>query len=131
MLKRERLRAVDEQQKGLSAGGPAMPKPEEQSAQNVAAVAAPEAAVATQETCPATDAPEKPALEAATPVVKKDEKIDPAKPEKPVHTALGSKQPEEAAKEEPIEHKAPVPEPPPTVSAPTTIVPPPGKMNNP
>lgn len=29
MLKRERLRAVDEQQKGLSAGGPAMPKPEE------------------------------------------------------------------------------------------------------
>ncbi|XP_065086769.1 SWI/SNF-related matrix-associated actin-dependent regulator of chromatin subfamily E member 1 [Ochlerotatus camptorhynchus] len=120
MLKRERLRTVEEQQKGLPG-----PKPVEQIGQSVA-VAAPEAAVASPESRPVQDTPEKSPQEATAAPAKKDEKeeqmqID-EQPVKPV--AQVSKQPEEIVKEATVEHKPPPAlEQAPPVSVPSTVVP--------
>lgn len=125
MLKRERLRTVEEQQKG-SAGL----KPVEPTGQTVA-VAAPEAAVASPESRPVLDTPEKSPQEPTATPVKKEEKEEPMEideqPAKPV--AQVSKQPEEVVKEAIVEHKPPPAlEQAPPVSVPSTVVPAPGKL---
>ncbi|XP_062709306.1 SWI/SNF-related matrix-associated actin-dependent regulator of chromatin subfamily E member 1-like [Aedes albopictus] len=135
MLKRERLRTVDDPSKPSTSGGPPTPKPDEQPGQNVATVASPEAQAATQEPRPAQDVPEKAPHEAAAPpataaaaavVSKKEEKVEQVKPDEPGQHA--AKQPEKTApKEAPMEHQQPpaMEAVPPPVQAPAAVAPPP------
>lgn len=124
MLKRERLRTVEEQQKGLPGS-----KPMDHSGQNVA-VGAPEAAVASPDSRPAQDIPEKsPQDTASAAAPKKDEKEEQMQIDEPPAKTVAqvAKQSEENIKEATVEHKPPTPvsEQPPPASMPSPVIAPP------